>query len=153
MTITDDKTSPESLLNLLNSLRLEIKNLRTEINHVEETLVRERLRHIEDTLSQKHLSVYVSQRSEKLNEDINSLLNSSCKNKQECLSHYIETIENNSKIIKESGTQKALSDLDAQIAETELMVEKTKGKACEACFSNFNKRLKNAKKGPIRKSS
>ncbi len=146
MTIHNDDTNSKALLNLLNNLKLEIKNLRTDINRLEETVLKERLHTIEETLSQNHLLVYANQRSEKLNEDINSLLKSGCQKKQECQSRLLATFENNSKIIEESGVKKAISDLDAKIAETELMVEKTKGYTCEPCFVNFRKRLKREKR-------
>lgn len=142
----NNQATPELLLNLLDSLRLEIKNLRNDINRVEETVLRERLRSIEDALSQNHLLVYANQRSEKLNDNIDLLLKKDCERRQECLSQYRIALENNTKIIEESGAKKAISDLDAKIAETELMVEKTKGNTCEACFTNLHKKLKSEKR-------
>ena len=54
-------------------------------------------------------------------------------------------IEDNYRIIRNQA-KKALSDMDDKIAESELMVEKTKGETCEACFTNFHKKLKREKR-------
>ena len=36
--------------------------------------------------------------------------------------------------------------MDDKIVENELMIEKTKGNTCEACFTNFHKKLKREKR-------
>lgn len=112
------------------------------MNRMEENVLKERLRVIEEALSQNHLIVYASQRSENLNEEITRLLRSDCENKQNCLERCKTMIDENTKVIKESGSKEAISDLDTKIAETEVMVEKTKGHICEACFANYHKKLK-----------
>ncbi len=74
------------------------------------------------------------------------LLKEDCQNRDKCLEHYKNTIEENTQVIKQSGPKVALADLDDKIAENELMVEKTKGQQCGNCFSNFDKKLKREKR-------
>ena len=136
----------QSTIDLLNSLRQEITSLRKDMNRIEESVLKQRLLAIEETLSQNHLMVYASQRSETIDEDISRMLKSDCDKKGKCLEYLKAKIEDNYRIIKESGPKKALSDMDDKIAESELMVEKTKGETCEACFTNFHKKLKREKR-------
>ena len=143
-------TSPDNLIGAIAELKMEIKGLRADMNRVEETVLKERLRVIEDTLIQNHLLVYAGQRSQSLDQDIATLLKEDCQNRDKCLEHYKNTIEENTQVIKQSGTKEGLADFDDKIAETELMVEKTKGQQCGNCFSNFDKRLKRQKE-PIMK--
>jgi len=133
-------------IDLLNSLRQEIASLRKEMNRIEESVLKQRLLAIEETLSQNHLLVYASQRSETIGEDISCMLKSDCDKKGKCSEYFKAKIEDNSRAIKESGPKKALSDIDDKIAESEIMVEKTKGEKCEACFANFHKKLKREKR-------
>ncbi len=135
-------SSSDYLIGAIAELKMEIKGLRADMNRVEETVLKERLRAVEDILSQNHLLVYAAQRSQSLNQDLATLLKKDCQNRDKCLEHYKNTIEENTKIIKQSGAKVALADLDDKIAETELMVEKTKGQQCENCSSNFDKKLK-----------
>jgi len=139
-------TSPDYLIGAIAELKMEIKGLRADMNRVEETVLKERLRAVEDTLSQNHLLVYAGQRSQSLNQDIAILLKEDCPNRDKCLEHYKNKIEENTQVIKQSGPKVALADLDDRIAENELMVEKTKGQQCENCFSNFDKKLKREKR-------
>jgi DNA-binding HxlR family transcriptional regulator len=125
---------------------MEIKGLRADMNRVEETVLKERLRAVEETLSQNHLLVYAGQRSQSLNQDIALMLKEDCQNRDKCLEHYKNTIEENTEVIKQSGPKVALADLDDRIAENELMVEKTKSQQCQNCFSNFDKKLKREKR-------
>ena len=74
------------------------------------------------------------------------MLKEDCQNRDKCLEHYKNTIEENTQVIKQSGPKVALADLDDRIAKTELMVEKTKGQQCGNCFSNFDKKLKREKR-------
>ena len=142
----DKRLSSDYLIGAIAELKLEIKALRADMNRVEETVLKERLRAVEDILSQNHLLVYAGQRSLSLNQDIATLLKENCQNRDKCLEHYKNTIEENTQVIKQSGPKMALADLDDKIAETELMVEKTKGQQCENCFSNFDKKLKSEKR-------
>jgi DNA-binding HxlR family transcriptional regulator len=139
-------TSPDYLIGAIAELKMEIKGLRADMNRVEETVLKERLRAVEETLSQNHLLVYAGQRSQSLNQDIALMLKEDCQNKDKCLEHYKNTIEENTEVIKQSGPKVALADLDDRIAENELMVEKTKSKQCQNCFSNFDKKLKREKR-------
>ena len=139
-------SSSDYLIGAIAELKMEIKGLRADMNRVEETVLKERLRAVEDTLSQNHLLVYAGQRSQSLNQDIAMLLKEDCQNRDKCLEHYKNTIEENTQVIKQSGPKVALADLDDKIAETELMVEKTKGQQCGNCFSNFDKKLKREKR-------
>ena len=143
---TGKDSSSDYLIGAIAELKMEIKGLRADMNRVEETVLKERLRAIEDTLSQNHLLVYAGQRSQSLNQDIATLLKEDCQNRDKCLEHYKNTIEENTQVIKQSGPKVALADLDDKIAETELMVEKTKGQQCGNCFSNFDKKLKREKR-------
>jgi len=138
--------SSDYLIGAIAELKMEIKGLRADMNRVEETVLKERLRAVEDTLSQNHLLVYAGQRSQSLNQDIALLLKEDCQNRDKCLEHYKNTIEENTQVIKQSGPKVGLADLDVRIAETELMVEKTKGQQCGNCFSNFDKKLKREKR-------
>jgi DNA-binding HxlR family transcriptional regulator len=90
--------------------------------------------------------VYSSQRSETIGEDISRMLKPDCDKKGKCLEYFMAKIEDSSRAIRESGPKKAISDIDDKIAENELMVEKTKGETCEACFANFHKKLKREKR-------
>jgi len=143
---TGKDLSSDYLIGAIAELKMEIKGLRADMNRVEETVLKERLRAVEDTLSQNHLLVYAGQRSQSLNQDIALLLKEDCQNRDKCLEHYKNTIEENTQVIKQSGPKVALVDLDDRIAETELMVEKTKGQQCGNCFSNFDKKLKREKR-------
>ena len=142
----DKDTSSDYLIDAISELKTEIKGLRADMNRVEETVLKERLRAVEDTLSQNHLLVYAGQRSQSLNQDIALMLKEDCQNRDKCLEHYKNTIEENTQVIKQSGPKVALADLDDRIAETELMVEKTKSQKCGNCFSNFDKKLKREKR-------
>ncbi len=142
----DRDSSSDYLVGAIAELKMEIKGLRADMNKVEETVLKERLRAIEDILSQNHLLVYAGQRSQSLNQDLATLLKEDCQNRDKCLEHYKNTIEENTKIIKQSGPKMALADLDEKIAENELMVEKTKGQQCENCSFNFDKKLKREKR-------
>ncbi len=146
MANTGKDSSSDYLIGAIAELKMEIKGLRADMNRVEETVLKERLRAIEDTLSQNHLLVYAGQRSQSLNQDIALLVKEDCQNRNKCLEHYKNTIEENTQVIKQSGIKVALADLDDRIAKTELMVEKTKGQQCGNCFSNFDKKLKREKR-------
>jgi DNA-binding HxlR family transcriptional regulator len=139
-------SSADYLIGAISELKIEIKALRADMNRVEETVLKERLRAVEDTLSQNHLLVYAGQRSQSLNQDIALMLKEDCQNRDKCLEHYKNTIEENTEVIKQSGPKVALADLDDRIAENELMVEKTKSQQCQNCFSNFDKKLKREKR-------
>ena len=139
-------SSSDYLIGAIAELKMEIKGLRADMNRVEETVLKERLRAVEDTLSQNHLLVYAGQRSQSLNQDIAILLKEDCQNRDKCLEHYKNTIEENTQVIKQSGPKAALKDLDNRIAENESMVEKTKDQQCGNCFSNFDKKLKREKR-------
>ena len=139
-------TSTDYLIGAIGELKMEIKCLRADMNRVEETVLKERLRAVEDTLSQNHLLVYACQRSQSLNQDIAMLLKEDCQTKDKCIEHYKSILDENTKVIKQSGPKVALADLDVRITETELMVEKTKGQQCGNCFSNFDKKLKREKR-------
>jgi DNA-binding HxlR family transcriptional regulator len=139
-------TSPDYLIGAIAELKMEIKGLRADMNRVEETVLKERLRAVEDTLSQNHLLVYAGQRSQSLNQDIAILLKEDCQNRDKCLEHFKNTIEENTQVINQSGPKFAISDLDDRIAENGLIVEKTKGQQCGNCFSNFDKKLKREKR-------
>jgi DNA-binding HxlR family transcriptional regulator len=130
---------------LLNSLRQEIKNLRADVNRIEESVLKQRLLSIEETLSQNHLEVYANQRAEKIDTDISLILKSDCPNRGKCSPYFKGKIEDNTQSIK-AGVKKAMLDIDDKIAESELMIEKNKGGACESCFKEFNKRLKREKR-------
>lgn len=142
----DRDSSPDYLIGAIAELKMEIKGLRADMNRVEETVLKERLRAVEDTLAQNHLLVYAGQRSLSLNQDIARLLKKNCQNRDKCLEHYKNTIDENTNVIKQSGPKVALADLDNRIAENELMVEKTKGQQCGNCSSNFDKKLKREKR-------
>ncbi len=138
----DRDSSFDYLTGAIAELKMEIKGLRTDMNRVEETVLKERLRAVEDTLTQNHLLVYAGQRSQSINQDIALLLKEDCQNRDKCLEHYKNTIEENTQVIKQSGSKCALADLDDRIAKNKLMIEKTKGQQCGNCFSNFDKKLK-----------
>ena len=142
----DNDSSSDNLIDAIAELKMEIKGLRADMNRVEETVLKERLRAVENTLSQNHLLVYAGQRSQCLNQDIALMLKEDCQNRDKCLEHYKNTIEENTEVIKQSGPKVALADLDDRIAENELMVEKTKSQQCQNCFSNFDKKLKREKR-------
>jgi DNA-binding HxlR family transcriptional regulator len=136
----------EATIDLLNSLRQEIKSLRNDVNRIEESVLKQRLLAIEETLSQNHLLVYANQRSETIDENLSCMLKSDCDKKGKCLEYFKAKIEDSTRAIKESGPKKAISNIDDKIAENELMVEKNKGSTCEACFANFHKKLKREKR-------
>ncbi len=144
--MSNPSKNDDSVADLLNSLRDEVKNLRNDINRVEESVLRQRLLAIEEALSQNHLQVYASQRSETIGKDISDMLKQDCSKKGKCFEHFKSKIDDNTRVIRESGSRKAMSDMDDKITENELMVEKTKGYTCEACFANFHKRLKREKR-------
>ena len=130
---------------LLNSLRQEIKNLRNDMNRIEESVLKQRLQAIEQTLTQNHLKVYAKQRSENLNQEVTEILKEDCAKRGKCLEYFRGKIEDNTKTIHDDP-KKVIADLDDKIAENELIIEKSKGATCEACFVNFNKRLKREKR-------
>jgi DNA-binding HxlR family transcriptional regulator len=131
---------------LLNNLRQEIKNLRNDMNRIEESVLKQRLQAIEQTLTQNHLKVYAKQRSENLNQEVTEILKEDCAKRGKCLEYFRGKIEDSTKIIHEADPKKVIVDLDDKIAENELIIEKSKGATCEACFVNFNKRLKREKR-------
>jgi hypothetical protein len=90
--------------------------------------------------------VYARQRSETINEDISCNLKPDCDNRAKCLEYFKAKIDDSTRAIKESGSKRAISDIDNKIAENELMLEKTRGQKCEACFANFHKKLKREKR-------
>jgi DNA-binding HxlR family transcriptional regulator len=135
----------EAANDLLNSLRQEIKNLRADVNRIEESVLKQRLLTIEETLSQNHLSVYAHQRAETIDANISSILRSDCPSKGKCLPYFRGKIEDNTRAIK-TGSLKTILDIDEKIVENELMIEKNKGGTCESCFAEFHKRLKREKR-------
>ncbi|MGD6807656.1 MAG: winged helix-turn-helix domain-containing protein [Candidatus Bathyarchaeia archaeon] len=137
---TDQATS-----DLLNNLREEIKNLRVDVNRIEESVLKQRLLSIEETLSQNHLEVYANQRAETIDDNISLMLKSDCPTRGKCLPYFKGKIEDNTRAIKASS-KKAIVDLDDKIAENDLMIEKNKGGNCENCFTEFSKRLKREKR-------
>jgi DNA-binding HxlR family transcriptional regulator len=136
----------EATTELLNILRQEIKNIRSDMNRIEESVIKQRLEAIEQTLSQNHLKVYAHQRSENIHQDISQMLKPDCDKRGKCLEYFKGKIEDSTRIIQEAGPKKAISDLDNKITENELNIEKSKGATCEACFKNFNKKLKREKR-------
>jgi len=136
----------ESAIDLLNSLKQEIKSLRNDMNRIEESVLKQRLLAIEETLSQNHLTVYARHRSESINEDISLMLKSDCAKRGKCIEYFKEKIEDNTRTIQQLGPKKAILDINEKIAESTLMMEKIKGKTCEKCFANFHKQLKREKR-------
>jgi DNA-binding HxlR family transcriptional regulator len=136
----------EATTELLNNLRQEIKNLRNDMNRIEESVLKQRLQSIEQTLTQNHLKVYVKQRSENLNQEVTGMLKQDCSKRDKCTEYFRGKIEDSTQIIQQADPKKAIADLDDKIAENELIIEKSKGATCEACFVNFNKRLKREKR-------
>ncbi len=134
------------LLTALNQLRSEIKSLRTEMNRVEETVLRERFRTIEETLTKNHLKVYAKQRTERLNKEIDKMLKQGCENREKCSQKCRAIIESNTQTLKEKSSKDAITDIETTIAENTQMVQKTKGYPCEDCFKNFDKILKNERR-------
>ena len=90
--------SSDYLIGAIAELKMEIKGLRADMNRIEETVLKERLRAIEDILSQNHLLVYAGQRSQSINQDIATLLKEDCQNRDKCLEHYKNTIEETHKL-------------------------------------------------------
>lgn len=135
----------EATNDLLNSLRQEIKNLRADINRIEDSVLKQRLLSIEETLSQNHLEVYANQRAETIDANISLILKLDCPTREKCLPYFKGKIEDNAQTIK-AGPKKAINDIDNKIAENEAMIEKNKGNACEGCFTEFQKRLKREKR-------
>jgi DNA-binding HxlR family transcriptional regulator len=136
----------EATTELLNNLRQEIKNLRNDMNRIEESVLKQRLQAIEQTLTQNHLKVYSRQRSENLNQEVTQMLKQDCEKRGKCTEYFRGKIEDSTLTIQQADPKKAIIDLDQQITENELIIEKSKGATCEACFVNFNKRLKREKR-------
>jgi DNA-binding HxlR family transcriptional regulator len=141
---TQTKTN-QAEKDILNNLRHEIKNLRTDVNRIEESVLKQRLLTIEETLTKNRLEVYANQRAETIDNDISLMLKSDCPTRGKCLPHLRAKIEDNTKKIKTSPKQ-AIRDIDDKIAETALLMEKNKGGICENCFTEFHKRLKREKR-------
>jgi Predicted transcriptional regulator len=136
----------ETTTELLNTLKQEIKNLRNDMNRIEESVLKQRLQSIEQTLTQNHLKVYAQQRSENIDQDVTLMLKHDCGKRGKCLEYFRGKIEDSTKTIQQADPKTAISDLDEKIAENEAIIEKSKGATCEACFVNFNKRLKREKR-------
>ncbi len=129
----------------LNNLKQEIKNLRADVNRIEESVLKQRLLSIEETLSKNHLEVYADQRAETIEGNILLMLKSDCSTRGKCLPYFKGKIDDNTRAIK-SGSRKALLDIDEKIVENELLIEKNKGGTCEGCFTEFQKRLRREKR-------
>lgn len=141
----EPQVKTEATNDLLNSLRQKIKNLRADINRIEDSVLKQRLLSIEETLSKNHLEVYANQRAETLDNAVSLMLKSDCPTRGKCLPYFKGKIVDNTQAIK-AGPKKAILDIDDKIAENELMIEKNKGSACEGCFTEFRKRLKHEKR-------
>jgi DNA-binding HxlR family transcriptional regulator len=144
--MTNQPQTAEATTELLNNLRQEIKNLRNDMNRIEESVLKQRLQAIEQTLTQNHLKVYAKQRSENLNQEVTQMLKQDCEKRGKCTEYFRGKIEDSTLTIQQTDPKKAIIDLDQKIAENELIIEKSKGATCEACFVNFNKRLKREKR-------
>jgi DNA-binding HxlR family transcriptional regulator len=136
----------EATTELLNNLQQEIKNLRNDMNRIEESVLKQRLQTIEQTLTQNHIKVYIRQRSENLNQEVTQMLKQNCPKQGKCTEYFKGKIEDSTLTIQQADPKKAIADLDDKIAENELIIEKSRGATCEACFVNFNKRLKREKR-------
>jgi DNA-binding transcriptional ArsR family regulator len=136
----------QTTLEAIAELKAEIKTLRGELSRLEGSILKERLKAVEEALTQNRLLQYASQLQDELDEDIQSLPDSQCKNRSQCIQRFKAASAENLKILKEAKIKDALADLDAQIAKAEQISEKAKGTSCEACHRSLQKKLKREKR-------
>jgi len=138
--------NPQTMLNALQDLKSEIKNLRTELSRLEGSILKERLKAIEEVLTQNRLLLYVDQIEEDLDEDLDKLLNHECKNHLQCLKTFKTMTSESLKLIKNANPTEAITDLESTIEKIGNTIQKTKDSSCEVCHQNFQKKLRREKR-------
>ena len=141
-----EENSQQTMLNALSDLQAEVKNLRTELNRLEGSLLRERVKAVEQALSQNRLMQYSAQLQDELNEDLEKIAKPDCQNRLRCIEAFRAVAAENLKMTQQATPTEALEDLDAKIEKIGKTAEKAKGKPCEECHRSFQKKLKREKR-------
>ncbi len=134
------------LTNALQELKQEIKNLRIELNRLEDSVLKERIKSVEDALTQNRLLLYAGQLQDELDEDIQKIPDAKCKNHDHCLELFKKMATENLQIIKNLKIKEAINDLDTKIEKMEQVIQKAKGSPCEVCHKDFQKKLRREKR-------
>jgi DNA-binding transcriptional ArsR family regulator len=135
-----------AITDALRELKLEIKNLRTELNRLEGSVLKERVKAVENALTQNRLLLYAGQLQDELDEDIQKIPNKECKNHDQCLEQFKKMATENLQIIKDQKVEEALNDFDTKIDKMEQVIQKAKGSTCEVCHKDFQKKLRSEKR-------
>lgn len=141
-----EKTNQKTMLNALTDLQSEIKNLRTELNGLEGSILKERVKAVEQALSQNRLIKYAMQMQDELNEDLGKMVNPDCQRNARCVEVFRGIAAENLKVTQQAPPKEALEDLDAKIEKAGQAAETAKGKPCEECHRSFQKKLKREKR-------
>lgn len=141
-----EKSSEQTMLNALIDLQSEVKNLRTELNRLEGSILKERVKAVEQALSQNRLMRYSKQMQDELGEDLEKITDSQCQNHAKCIETFRTIATENLNIAQEATTEDALADLDSKISEIGQTAQKAKGTPCEECHQSFQKKLKRQKR-------
>lgn len=137
--------NPE-LANILQELKLEVKNLRIELSHLESSALKERVKTVENALTQNRLLLFANQIQDELEEDIQKIPNAECKNRNQCLEKFKTMATENLQIIKGLKVKEAINDLDTKIGSIEEIIQNAKGSTCEICHRDFQKKLRREKR-------
>lgn len=132
--------------NPLEELQQEIKNLRTQLNHLETNILKENLKTTQTAHTQIQLQQHATQLQDELDETLQKITNPQCKNQPQCLQRFKTLATENIQLIRNQNIQEALSDLDNKIAAMEQTIQKAKGTNCECCHQYFQKRLRSEKR-------
>ena len=138
--------NPQTMLDALQELKSEIKSLRTELNRLEGSILKERVKAIEEVLTRNRLLLYADQLDEELDDDLDKLLNHECKNHPQCLQTFKNMTTESLKLIKNANHTQALADLESKIEKIDETIKKAKGSSCEVCHQNFQKKLRREKR-------
>ncbi|XHH09736.1 MAG: ArsR family transcriptional regulator [Candidatus Bathyarchaeia archaeon] len=136
----------QQITDTLQELKQEIKNLRNQLNKLESQILKEKIKSIENALTQNRLLLYADQLQDELDEDIQKIPDTKCKNHDQCLDRFKTMATENLQIIRNLKIEEAMTDLDTKIGKMEQVIQKSKGSPCEACHRDFQKKLRREKR-------
>ncbi len=146
MASQNEKQDLHLMLETLKELKSEVNNLRAEISRLDSSILKDRIKSVEDALTQNRILLFANQLQDELAEDIGKLTRSECENQPQCAERFRKMVDENLKIIKAFKPKEAVADLDLKIDSLECIIDKAKGRTCEVCHQNFQKRLKREKR-------
>jgi DNA-binding HxlR family transcriptional regulator len=157
MSVNQKQTESSKLEESIESLKIEVREVKNALQNMEDTLLKDRLKSVENALAQNRLLCYTTQLEGEVKNDFFRLMKNGCESQIECTEKVSKFFSDKLQLIKELKIKQALEDLDGIIKFSNEAIKNPQKKECLQCFENVNKKLKRERRnfqtiGSIEKS-